>query len=57
MAAGSPPDATFVDGTQVTEWAARGALEPIEDLLEEAGLGPDDFWEPCWKQCMYNGHA
>jgi len=56
VAAGAPPDVTFVDGTQVTEWAARGALEPIEDLVEEAGLGPDDFWEPCWKQCMYKGH-
>jgi multiple sugar transport system substrate-binding protein len=55
IASGSPPDVTWVDGPQVSEWAARGALEPLDDLINAAGIKPDDYWAPSWKQCVYNG--
>lgn len=55
IAAGKPPDVTWVDGPQVAEWAARGALEPLDDLISTSGIKPDDYWAPSWKQCVYNG--
>lgn len=55
IAGGKPPDVTWVDGPQVAEWAARGALEPLDELIAGAGISKDDFWEPSWNQCVYNG--
>lgn len=55
VAGGSPPEIIFVDGPQIAEWAARGALEPIDDLMAESGVSNTDFWEPCAKQCQYRG--
>ena len=53
------PEVTFVDGPQVAEWAERGLLEPLDELLREAGADPEklreEFFEPCWKQCCYRG--
>jgi len=57
VAAGCPPDAIFVDGPQVAEWAERGALEPLDHLVRAAGIGPTDYFTPCWKQCEYAGHV
>ncbi|MDQ5852821.1 MAG: extracellular solute-binding protein, partial [Chloroflexota bacterium] len=55
VASGRPPDVAWVDGPQVAEWAARGVLEPLDDLVAAAGIKPDDFWTPSWNQCVYNG--
>jgi ABC-type glycerol-3-phosphate transport system substrate-binding protein len=57
VAGGVAPDVTFVDGPQVAEWAQRGILEPLDDLIAEAGIKPDDFWPPCWRQNLYGGHV
>ena len=53
ISAGLPPDCTFVDGPQVCEWAARNAIEPIDDLMAQNNIRNDEFWEPCWKQNMF----
>jgi multiple sugar transport system substrate-binding protein len=55
VASGTPPDVTWVDGPQVAEWAARGTLEPMDDLIAAAGIKPEDFWTPSWNQTVYNG--
>jgi len=55
VAAGTPPDCAFVDGTQVCEWAARGAIQPLDDLMARYGVQKDDFWEPCVRQCQFRG--
>src|ERR1700712_2922448 len=55
VASGTPPDAVWVDGPQVAEWAARGVLEPLDDLIGAAGIKADDFWAPSWNQTVYNG--
>jgi len=57
VAAGTPPDVTFVDGPQVAEWAERGALSPLDERLERAGIKPDDYFPPCWRQNYYDGHV
>jgi multiple sugar transport system substrate-binding protein len=55
IAAGTPPDVSWVDGPQVAEWAERGALEDLSAYFEAAGLTKDDFWEPSWNQNFYEG--
>ena len=55
IAAGVPPDVTFVDGPQVAEWACRGAIEPLDKYLAEAQIGEDDYWGPCWRQNVFDG--
>lgn len=55
IAGGTPPDVTWVGGGQVPEWAARGALEPLDDLIVGAGIKKEDFWEASWNQSVYNG--
>ena len=55
------PEVIFVDGPQVAEWAERGLLAPLDELLadylEERGRTlqefQDEFFAPCWKQCVY----
>ena len=56
VAAKRPPDLVFVDGPQVAEWAARGALAPLDDYVKAAGIKQDDFFPPCWRQNYYQGH-
>jgi multiple sugar transport system substrate-binding protein len=55
VAGGVPPDIIVVDGTQVASWADMGVLRPLDARLEQAGITAEDFWEPSWKQCRYNG--
>jgi len=55
IAGGKPPDVTWVDGPQVSEWAARGALEPLDDLIAKAGIKQEDYWAPSWNQTLYEG--
>jgi len=54
IAAGNPPDVTWVDGPQVAEWAARGALEPLDEMIAAGGVNKDDFWPLSWGECVYN---
>ncbi len=53
VAANKPPDVIFVDGPQVAEWAERGALQPLDKSMAQAGIGADDYFAPCWLQNRY----
>jgi len=53
VAAGSPPDVTFVDGPQVASWAEWGALEPLTARLGSAGVEEADYFPPTWRQNHY----
>lgn len=55
VAAGKPPDASFVDGTQVAQWAEWGAIEPLDKYIQRDGVRPEDFYAPSWKQAQYRG--
>ncbi|MDR3689906.1 MAG: ABC transporter substrate-binding protein [Fimbriimonas sp.] len=57
IAGGVAPDVTFVDGQQLSEWAARGALADLTDSFGRSGLKPEDFWEPRWKESTFRGHV
>ena len=55
------PEVIFVDGPQVAEWAERGLLAPLDELLadhlQEQGRTleqlREEFFAPCWRQCVY----
>ena len=53
VAAGTPPDVTFVDGPQVASWAEWGALEPLTQFTTSAGVKAEDFFPPTWRQNVY----
>jgi len=55
VAGSVPPDVIVVDGTQVASWGNMGVLNPLDDFLTEAGINQDDYFEPCWNQCVYDG--
>ena len=57
IAGGVGPDVTFVDGQQLSEWAARGALADLTAPFANSGLKAEDFWGPRWKESTFQGHV
>jgi ABC-type glycerol-3-phosphate transport system substrate-binding protein len=57
IAGGVGPDVTFVDGQQLSEWAARGAMEDITDEVKAAHLGEKNFWLPRWQESNFAGRT
>ena len=57
IAGGVGPDLTFVDGQQLAEWAARGALVDLTDAAAAAGVRGDDFWLPRWQESVFDGRV
>lgn len=64
IAGGDPPDVVWFDRFAVSEWAARGAFMPLGDFIardlrerpdDPYTLHPEDFYEPCWLETLYNG--
>ncbi len=45
IAAGDPPDLVTMHQSVVSDYQGRGLLEPMDDLLREAGVGPENFTE------------
>jgi multiple sugar transport system substrate-binding protein len=46
-----------VDGQQLSEWAARGALADLSDSFGKSNLRAEDFWMPRWKESTFRGHV
>lgn len=57
IAGGVGPDVTFVDGQQLSEWAARGALADLTDSFNKSDLKAEDFWGPRWKESNFRGRT
>jgi len=57
IAGGVGPDVTFVDGQQLSEWAARGALADLTESFNKSGLKAGDFWSPRWRESTFRGHV
>ena len=53
VAARKTPEIIFVDGPQVAPWAEWGALEPLTERLQQAGIREEDYFPPCWRQNTY----
>lgn len=55
VAAHKPPEVIFVDGPQVASWAEWGALLPLTNLCQQAGITANEYFAPCWRQNLYEG--
>jgi multiple sugar transport system substrate-binding protein len=45
IAAGDPPDIVIMHQSVISDYQGRGLLEPMDELLREAGIGPETFTE------------
>jgi len=55
-AAGVPPDIAGMWDTQVKQYAAMGALEPLDELAKAHGITRDDYKHVFWDGGCYEGH-
>ena len=55
-AAGVPPDIAGLFDVNLVQFAAMGALEPLEDLARQHGITASYYKPVYWKGCNYNGH-
>jgi ABC-type glycerol-3-phosphate transport system substrate-binding protein len=54
-AAGVPPDIAGLWDTQIAQFAAIDALEPLDDLAARHGI-TEDYYKPVyWESCRYEG--
>lgn len=54
-AAGVPPDVVGLWQKDLAGFAARGALEPLDDLAAEHGITPALYKPVFWDMCTYDG--
>ena len=52
---GVPPDVTMIDRPGCSQWAERGALRPLNDLIERDQFDGSKFFESTWKETYYKG--
>lgn len=55
IAAGEAPDIVVMHGAQIPNYASRGALMPLDDLLASAGVDTSDFLPAARDHASYNG--
>jgi ABC-type glycerol-3-phosphate transport system substrate-binding protein len=53
--AGVPPDIAGLYDQQVAQYAALGAVEPLDDLAAAHGITEQTYLPVFWKGCHYNG--
>jgi len=54
-AAGAPPDIAGLWDSNIAPYAARDALEPLDELAREAGITSDTYKRVYWDACHYDG--
>ncbi|KAB8141368.1 ABC transporter substrate-binding protein [Chloroflexia bacterium SDU3-3] len=57
VVSGEVPDLLWLDRNTIVSWAARGALEPIDDLMARDGVTLDDFYASPVEQVRYGGQT
>lgn len=55
LAAGTPPDIMVLHGNRIPNYASRGLLTPLGDVLEAAGIDADDLTESARGFVEWNG--
>ncbi|HWB53396.1 MAG TPA: extracellular solute-binding protein, partial [Tepidisphaeraceae bacterium] len=54
--AGAPPDIAGLWDQQIAQFAALGALQPLDKLAAEHGITAKSYLPVFWNACHYNGH-
>ena len=54
--AGVPPDISGLWDNQLIEFAAIGALEPLDKMAAAHGITEKSYMPVFWNSCHYNGH-
>jgi maltose-binding protein MalE len=54
-AAGAPPDIAGLWDSNIAPYAARDALEPLDELAREAGITSGTYKRVYWDACHYDG--
>ena len=49
------PDVLWMDRFKVGSWASRGVLQPIDDLVKEAGIDLDKYYPAALQEAMFDG--
>jgi len=54
-AGGDPPDIAGLWSSNVPDFAEKGALTPLNKMIERAGIKASDYLPVYWEQCRYRG--
>jgi multiple sugar transport system substrate-binding protein len=56
VASGNPPSAVYLEREDLGTYAARGALTPLDECVEQADIDLDQYRQSALDQVTYNGH-
>jgi ABC-type glycerol-3-phosphate transport system substrate-binding protein len=54
---GKPPDISTLDQIWMAQWAASGAIIPLDDYIEASGVNKDDFFPGAWSSNVWQGQT
>ena len=57
VAARDPPDLVTMHEGVISDYAAKGLLEPVDDYLRQAGISPSDFTDASRAGVTFGGHS
>jgi multiple sugar transport system substrate-binding protein len=49
------PDLLWMDRSRISSWAARGVLQPLDDLIAEAGIDTSKYYPSALDEATYEG--
>jgi ABC-type glycerol-3-phosphate transport system substrate-binding protein len=56
ISAGVPPDVAGTWDTQIGQYAALGAVQPLDELAAAHGITEETYLPVFWRGCHYQGH-
>lgn len=56
IASGNPPDVTWLDRFTAAQFAARNALQPLDQFIEASNLDMSQYADYTVKEVTFNGH-
>ena len=54
-AGGNPPDVAGLWSSNIPDFAEKGALTPLDKMIERAGIKSNDYISTYWRQCSHHG--
>ncbi|XVQ83742.1 extracellular solute-binding protein [Microbispora siamensis] len=55
VASGNPPDVVYLGRELIGTYAARGAIQPLDDCVSKEGIAMSDFYPAAQQQVKLNG--